>query len=72
MPIPVKGPFHRVGVDILQLPLTSSDNKYLVVFIDYLTKWVEAFPTPDQQTTTIANLLIEHIICRHGVPEELL
>ena len=72
MPIPVKGPFHRVGVDVLQLPLTSSGNKYVVVFMDYLTKWVEAFPTSDQQTTTIANLLIEHIICRHGVPEELL
>ena len=71
MPIPVKGPFHRVAVDVLQLPLTLSGNKYVVVFMDYLTKWVEAFPTPDQQTTTIANLLIEHIICRHGVPEEL-
>ena len=65
MPIPVKGPFHRVAVDVLQLPLTSSGNKYVVVFMDYLTKWVEAFPTP-------ATLLIEHIICRHGVPEELL
>ena len=72
MPIPVKGPFHRVAVDVLQLPLTTSGNKYVIVFMDYLTKWVEAFPTSDQQATTIANLLIEHIICRHGVPEELL
>ena len=38
----------------------------------YLTKWVEAFPTPDQKATTIATLLIAHIICRNGVPEELL
>ena len=65
VPIPVKGPFHRVAVDVLQLPLTSSGNKY-VVFMDYLTKWVEAFPTADQQATTIATLLIEHIICRTG------
>lgn len=70
--IPVKGPFHRVGVDILQLPLTSRSNKYIVVFMDYLTKWVEAFPTPVQETTTIANLLIEYIICQHRVPEEFL
>ena len=40
--------------------------------MDYLTKWVEAFPTADQQASTIASLLVEHIICRHGVPEELL
>ena len=71
-PIPVKGPFHRVGVDILQLPLTSSGNKYLVVFLDYLTKWVEAYPVPDQRAETIARLLVENIVCRHGVPEELL
>ena len=71
-PIPVRGPFHRVGVDILKLPLTSSGNQYLVVFLDYLTKWVEAYPVPDQRTETIARLLVENIVCRHGVPEELL
>ena len=35
--IPVGGPFHRVGVDVLQLPITESGNKYVVVFADYLT-----------------------------------
>ena len=40
--------------------------------MDYLTKWVEAFPTSDQQASTIAGLLVKHIICRHGIPEELL
>ena len=40
--------------------------------MDYLTKWVEAFPTQDQQASTIAQLLMEQIICRHGIPEELL
>ena len=72
LPIPVKGPFHCVALDVLQLSITSSGNKYVIVFMDYLTKWAEAFPTSDQQATTAATLLIEHIICRHGVPEELL
>ena len=36
--IPVGGPFHWIGVDILQLPLTESGNHYVVVFLDYLTK----------------------------------
>ena len=46
-PILVCSPFHRV-VDVLQLPLTFDGNHYLVVFIDYLTKWVEAFAVSDQ------------------------
>ena len=33
-----------MGVDVLQLPLTESGNQYAVVFLDYLTKWAEAFP----------------------------
>ena len=70
--IPVKAPFHRVAVDVMQLPVTRSGKKYVVVFLGYLMKWVEVFPTADQQASTIARLLVEHIICRHGVPEELL
>ena len=70
--IPICGPFHRAEVDTLNLPLTSSGNQYLVVFLDYLTKWVEAYPVPGQQAETIACLLVENIVCRHGVPEELL
>ena len=41
----VGGPFHRVGVDVLQFPLTEAGNRYVVVFLDYLTKWAEAFPS---------------------------
>ena len=71
MPIPVGGAFHRVGVDIMELPLTQKGNRYVVSFIDYLTKWVESFACPDQTSETIANLLVDHVICRHGVPEYL-
>ena len=37
-PIPLGGPFHRVGVDVLQLRLTVHGNKYVLVFMDYFTK----------------------------------
>ena len=42
------------------------------MFIDYLTKWPEVFATSDQTSLTIAELLVEHVISRHGVPSELL
>ena len=56
-PIPVHGPFDRVGVNVLQLPRTRSGNKYVIVFIDYLTKWPEAFATADQTAPTIAKVV---------------
>lgn len=43
-----------------------------MVFVDYLTKWPEVFAVPDHTAQTIARLLVEQIICRHGVPNELL
>ena len=64
--------FDRVGVDVLQLPKTTKGNKYAIVFVDYLTKWPEVFATSDQSAITIASLLVEHIVPRHGVPTELL
>ena len=71
-PIAVGGPFHRVAVDVLQLPKTVNGNQYVIVFMDYLTKWPEAFAAADQTAETIARLFVEQIICRHGIPQELL
>ena len=53
MPFPVGGSFPRVGVHIMELPLTMNGNKYVIVFVDYLTKWIEAFHTPDQTAEMI-------------------
>ena len=71
-PIPVAGPFDRVGVDVIQFPKSYDGNQYGVVFVDYLTKWPEVFPVPDQSSLTIAQLLVDNVISRHGVPAELL
>ena len=69
-PIPVTGPFDRVGVDVIKFPCSSQGKRYAVVFIDYLTKWPEVFATSDQTSVTIAQLLVEHVISRHGVPSD--
>ena len=40
--------------------------------MDYLTKWPEIFAVKDQTASTIATLLVEQVISRHGVPAEVL
>ena len=68
----VGGPFEMIGVDVLLLPLSHCGNQYAVVFQDYLTKWPEAFAVEDQKADTIARLLVEHVVARHGLPQRLL
>ena len=58
-----------MGVDILKLPLTYDGNQYVLVFMDYLTKWVEVFPIKDQKAETVARVFVEEVSCRHGSPE---
>jgi len=42
-PIKVDRPFDRIGIDIVgPLPMTTNRNQYIVVAMDYLTKWPEA------------------------------
>uniref|UniRef100_A0A3P9ICG4 Integrase catalytic domain-containing protein n=1 Tax=Oryzias latipes TaxID=8090 RepID=A0A3P9ICG4_ORYLA len=62
----------RVGVDVLgPFPLTESGNRYVLVAMDYFTKWPEAYAVPDQSATTTAKYLVEGMFTRFGVPNEL-
>ena len=73
LPIPVEGPFDCVALDCLgPFPVTTSNNRYIVVFSDYLTRYPEAFAVPTIDAATIADLLVNHIMPRHGAPRTLL
>ena len=43
----VQRPFQVVGVDIMDLPLTDTGNRHVLVFQDFLTKWPLVYPMPD-------------------------
>ena len=69
LPIPVEGLFDRVAVDCLGPFLaTHSNNRYIVIFTDYLTRWPEGFAVSNVEATTIAELFVDHILVRHGAP----
>ena len=68
----VGAPMERIALDILgPLPQSATGNKYIVIIADYFTKWPEAFAVPDQEATTVANLLVREFVCRYGVPLEV-
>ena len=70
--IPVDHPFQIIGVDIMELPVTTSGNRYAIVFQDLFTKWPMVYAAPDQKVVRIAKLLAEEIVPMFGIPGALL
>ena len=68
----VGSPFERIAVDVARpFPQTEDGNKYIIVVMDYFSKWVEAYALPNQEASTIAEEIIKQWISRFGTPLEL-
>jgi hypothetical protein len=66
-------PWEMVGIDIIgPFKPSSNQNKYIVIFTDYLTRWAEAFAIRSHDAVTISRLFVDNIICRFGTPGKLL
>ena len=66
--VPVGNPWQMVAVDVLQVPISYHNNRYLLVIQDYFTKWVEAIPMPDQTAVRITNELVK-LFATLGFPQ---
>ena len=56
-----------IAVDILQVPVSTNNNRYLLVIQNYFTKWVDAIPLP---ASRIAAEFIK-IFSTYGPPQIL-
>ena len=67
-------PFSVWGIDIIGKisPNSSSGHEYILVAIDYFTKWVEATSYAGLTAARVAKFIRSHIIYRYGVPHELI
>jgi ribonuclease HI len=68
-PMTAPWPFAQWGLDIMgPLPVERRQLKFLVVGIDYFTKWVEAEPLATITEKNIRGFVWKAIICRFGIP----
>ncbi|KAK8935370.1 hypothetical protein KSP39_PZI013007 [Platanthera zijinensis] len=62
-------PFAQWGIDLLgPLPLASGQRKFIIMTIDYFTKWVEAEPLAKITEENAEQFVWKNIVCRFGIP----
>ena len=65
-------PNQLVALDLVgPLPRTARGNQYILVCVDYFTRWPEAYALPNMTAETVAAVFVNNWICRYGVPCQL-
>ncbi|GKE85046.1 reverse transcriptase domain-containing protein, partial [Tanacetum coccineum] len=72
-PITSSWPFYKWGIDIAgPFPEGSGKVKFLIVTIDYFTKWIEAKPVATITGNQIKKFMWDNIVCRFKLPGEII
>ena len=64
--------FDLCGMDFMGSFPSSFSNLYILLAVDYVSKWVEAIPTPTNDASVVVKFLRSHIFTRFGTPQALI
>ena len=65
--------FEKISMGIVgKLPITSSQNQYILTIQDNFTKYALEIPLPNHQAGTIADAFVKKFICIYGSAEAFL
>ncbi|XP_025611902.1 uncharacterized protein [Arachis hypogaea] len=68
----ISWPFNQWGLDILgPFPTAPGQVRFLIVGIDYFSKWVEAQPLAKITSKQMISFVWKNIICRFGIPQHI-
>ncbi|XP_075475888.1 uncharacterized protein LOC142514743 [Primulina tabacum] len=72
-PIWASCPFDQWGMDIVgPFPVVRAQKKFLLVAVDYFSKWVEAEPLAKITEQEVLKFLWKNIVCRFGVSRRII
>jgi hypothetical protein len=61
-----------MGLDLLgPLPPAQGNLRYVVVAVEYFSKWIEAKPLATITSATVQKFFWQNIVCRFGVPKAI-
>ena len=60
------------GIDFMGLFPSSFNNQYILVAVDYVSKWVEAVATPTNDSRVVKKFIKKNIFSRFGVPRAII
>ena len=60
------------GIDFMGSFLASFGNKYILVTVDYVSKWVEATTSPTNDARVVTKFLKKNIFSRFGTPRAII
>ena len=69
-PIHVSDTWNKIGIDLIELPISQQGNRYCITVTDYFSKWVEAAPIPTKEAEHVAAFLFKMFL-RYGCPQEI-
>ncbi|XP_062413601.1 uncharacterized protein LOC134105111 isoform X1 [Pungitius pungitius] len=64
-------PGREIVIDYTDMITRCEGKRYLLVCVDALTGWPEAWPTKKEDSKSVIKCLINHYIPRHGFPEKV-
>ena len=54
------------------MPRIVASKEYIIVGVDYMTRWAEAAPTSKITSMDVANFVFNNIYCRFGTPLKII
>ncbi|XP_070003369.1 uncharacterized protein [Nicotiana sylvestris] len=60
------------GIDFMGLFVSAFGNKYILVAVDYVSKWVEAVALPTNDARVVVEFLKKNIFTRFGTPRAII
>ncbi|XP_014499251.2 uncharacterized protein LOC106760315 [Vigna radiata var. radiata] len=67
-------PFSMWGIDVIGAiePKASNGHRFILVAIDYFTKWVEAASYANVTRKVVTKFIKRELICRYGLPNKII